>query len=283
MKRRLPRIALLVAPLVLSTFAGVTTARSQGYSPEFLDQIGIDQRLDEQVPLDIPFLDERGNEVRLSDYFGQRPVVLALVYYECPMLCTEVLNGLLRSLRALSFTAGQEFEVLTVSFDPEETPVLALTKKRMYLERYNRPGAADGWHFLTGSEESIRQLTEAVGFRYVYVSARDQFAHASGIMVLTPEGKISRYFYGVEYPTRDLRLGLVEAAANRIGTAVDQVLLLCFHYDPTTGKYGFVIMNAIRFAAFATVVGLGMFMVPGFLRDRKKARLARKAERTAEL
>jgi protein SCO1/2 len=165
-----------------------------------------------------------------------------------------------------------------VSFDPEETSVLALTKKRMYLERYNRPGAADGWHFLTGSEESIRKLTESVGFRYVYVPARDQFAHASGIMVLTPEGRVSRYFYGVEYPTRDLRLGLVEAAANRIGSAVDQVLLLCFHYDPTTGKYGFVIMNVIRFAALVTVVGLGMFMVPGFVRDRKKARLTREKE-----
>ena len=278
MKQRLPRTALILASWVLINISGVPTALGQAYSPEFIDQIGIDQRLDEQVPLDLNFLDEQGKEVRLRDFFGERPVVLALVYYECPMLCTEVLNGLLRSLRALSFSAGQEFEVLTVSFDPEETPVLALTKKRMYLERYNRPGAADGWHFLTGSEDSIRQLTESVGFRYVYVPARDQFAHASGIMLLTPEGKVSRYFYGVEYPTRDLRLGLVEAAANQIGSAVDQVLLLCFHYDPTTGKYGFVIMNVIRLAALATVVGLGMFMVPGFLRDRKKARVTRQKE-----
>ena len=281
MKQRLSVITLFIASFVLTTFVGVTTARGQGYSPEFLSQIGIDQRLDEQVPLDLDFRNEQGKEIRLGDYFGEKPVILVLVYYECPMLCTEVLNGVLRSLRALSFTAGQEFDVVTVSFDPEETPVLALTKKRMYLERYNRPGAADGWHFLTGSEESIRRLTEAVGFRYVYVPARDQFAHASGIMVLTPTGKVSRYFYGVEYPTRDLRLGLVEAAANRIGSAVDQVLLLCFHYDPTTGKYGFVIMNAIRFAALVTVVGLGMFMVPGFLRDRKKTRLARQAEQSA--
>jgi len=281
MKQRLPAIALFITSLVLTSSAGVTTVWGQGYSPEFLDQIGIDQRLDEQVPLDLTFRNEQGKEIRLGDYFSEKPVILVLVYYECPMLCTEVLNGVLRSLRALSFTAGQEFDVVTVSFDPEETPTLALTKKRLYLERYNRAGAADGWHFLTGSEESIRRLTEAVGFRYVYVPARDQFAHASGIMVLTPQGKLSRYFYGVEFPTRDLRLGLVEAAANRIGSAVDQVLLLCFHYDPTTGKYGFVIMNAIRFAALLTVLGLGMFMVPGFLRDRKKTRLARQAEQSA--
>ena len=195
------------------------------------------------------------------------------------MLCTEILNGVLRTLRALSFDVGEEFQVLTESFDPDETPALALTKKRTYIESYDRTGAAEGWHFLTGDEESIRRLTDAVGFRYVYVPARDQYAHASGIVILTPTGKISRYFYGVEYPVRDVRLGLVEAAANQIGSAVDQVLLLCFHYDPTTGKYGLVIMNVIRLAGLATVLALAGFMVPGFIRDRRKARLAPEGER----
>jgi protein SCO1/2 len=272
------RILGTVVLLASLSSAGAKPALGQGYSPDFLDKIGIDQNLDGQVPLDLAFRDEHGNEVRLGDYFGEKPVLLTLVYYECPMLCTEILNGVLRTLRALSFDVGKEFEVVTVSFDPDETPVLALTKKRMYIERYDRPGSDQGWHFLTGDEESIRRLTEAVGFRYVYVPARDQYAHASGIMILTPTGKISRYFYGVEYPTRDVRLGLVEAAANQIGSAVDQVLLLCFHYDPTTGKYGLVIMNVIRLAGLATVLALAGFMVPGFLRDRRRARLARQGE-----
>jgi protein SCO1/2 len=252
-------------------------AVAQGYSPEFLDKIGIDQRLDEQVPMDLVFQDERGNDVRLGDLFGDKPVLLTLVYYECPMLCTEILNGVLRSLNALSFNVGEEFNIITVSFDPDETPTLALTKKRLYVDRYGRPGAEAGWHFLTGDEESIRRLTDAVGFRYTYVPARDQYAHASGITILTPTGKVSRYFYGIEYPTRDLRLGLVEAAANKIGTAVDQILLLCFHYDPTTGKYGMVIMNVIRLVGFATVAALAAFVVPGWIRDRRRARFAREA------
>ena len=250
----------------------------QGYSPEFLDKIGIDQKLDEQVPLDLVFQDENGNDVRFGDLFEGKPVLLTLVYYECPMLCTEILNGVLRSLRALPFDVGKEFQVITVSFDPDETPVLAMTKKRMYLERYDRPGAEEGWHFLTGDEDSIRRLTDAVGFRYTYVPARDQYAHASGIMILTPEGRVSRYFYGIEYSARDLRLGLIEAAANQIGTAVDQVLLLCFHYDPTTGKYGMIIMNVIRLAGLFTVVGLAAFVIPGYLRDRRRAPADRAVE-----
>jgi protein SCO1/2 len=220
--------------------------------------------------MDLVFQDERGNDVRLGDLFDGKPVLLTLVYYECPMLCTEILNGVLRSLRALSFNVGEEFNIVTVSFDPDETPTLALTKKRLYIDRYARDGAEEGWHFLTGDEESIRRLTESVGYRYTYVPARDQYAHASGIMVLTPTGKISRYFYGIEYPARDLRLGLVEAAANKIGTAVDQILLLCFHYDPTTGKYGMVIMNVIRLLGFITVAALAAFVVPGWIRDRKR-------------
>jgi protein SCO1/2 len=267
--------SLLVTAVLSLCLVHAMPATGQGFSPQFLEEIGIDQRLDEQAPLDLEFRDEQGNAVRLGDYFGDKPVVLALVYYECPMLCTEVLNGLTRALRALSFDVGKEFDIVTVSFDPEETPVLARTKKNIYIEEYDRQGASEGWHFLTGDEDSIRALTESVGFRYVYVPSRDQHAHASGIIVLTPKGKISRYFYGIEYSTRDLRLGLVEAAADKIGTAVDQILLLCYHYDPTTGKYGMVIMNVIRIAGLATVLGLAGFMVPGFLRDRRKSRLAR--------
>jgi protein SCO1/2 len=241
-----------------------------------LDRIGIDQRLGAELPLELGFRDESGRAIRLGDLVKDKPVVLSLVYYECPMLCTEVLNGLLRSLRALSFDVGREFEVITVSFDPAETPELARARKKEYLARYDRPGAASGWHFLTGEEESIGALTRAVGFRYLYLPERDEFAHASGIMLLTPAGRVSRYFYGIDYATRDLRLGLVEASSHRIGSAVDQILLYCFHYDPTTGKYGVVILNVLRLAGLATVAALGSFMWVSHRRERR-ARLAKRA------
>jgi protein SCO1/2 len=226
--------------------------------------------LNEQVPLDLTFRDETGKNVQLRDYFGEKPVILSLVYYECPMLCSLVLNGLLRSLRALAFTAGEEFNVVTVSFNPVETPPLAAAKKEAYLQNYGRPGATAGWHFLTGEEEAIQQLTRAVGFRYVYDPASKQYAHASGIIVLTPQGKIARYFYGIEYAPRDLRLGLVEASANKIGSPIDQVLLFCFHYDPAGGKYSLIIMNVIRLAGLATVLALGAFMFVLFRRDQHR-------------
>lgn len=243
---------------------------SQTDMPEALRDIGIDQRLNEQVPLDLTFRNEAGEEVELSRYFGRKPVVLALVYYECPMLCNMILNGLLRSLRAVPLNAGEHFEIATVSFDPEETPELAAAKKREYISRYGRDGAAEGWHFLTGGQESIRALTEAVGFRYALDPKTGEWIHASGIMVLTPDGKLARYFYGVEYSARDLRLGLVEASAGKIGSPVERMLLFCYHYDPTTGKYGLVIMNVIRVAGLATLLLLGGFMLVMFRRDWRK-------------
>lgn len=240
--------------------------------PEPLRGVGIDQKLDHQVPLDLTFRDEFGRAVTLGQYFGQRPVLLALVYYQCPMLCTQILNGVESSLRAISFNPGREFEVVAVSFDPSDTPELALMKKENYLKRYRRPDTANGWHFLTGSEASIRALTQAVGFRYKYDPATRQFAHASGIMILTPSGKLSRYFYGVEYAPRDVRLGLVEASHNRIGSAVDQILLFCYHYDPATGKYGAIAMRSVRVGgALFALVG-GAFLVIMLRRDVRRGR-----------
>lgn len=247
--------------------------------PAVLRDVGIDQKLNEPAPLDLVFRDETGRSVPLREYFGEKPVILSLVYYECPMLCTMVLNGLVRSLRTLSFDVGEEFTVLTVSFNPKETPAQAAEKKQIALESYGRPGAASGWHFLTGEETSIRQLTQAVGFRYTYDPETQQFAHASGIMVLTPQGKLARYFYGIEYAPKDLRLGLVEASEGKVGSPVDQVLLLCYHYDPVTGKYGVVIMNVLRLAGIATVLALGTFMFVMFRRDRRTLRIENELKR----
>jgi len=255
------------AVCVLALFLQIAgVARAQG----IVDGIGIEQRLNESVPLDLVFRDETGAQVRLGDYFGKKPVILSLVYLKCPMLCTLVLNGLVRSLRATSFDAGREFEVITVSFDPRETTERAATMKRVYMEEYRRPGAEQGWHFLTGDEASIARLTEAVGFRYKYDPESGQFAHASGIMVLTPKGRIAQYFYGLEYSARDLRLSLVESAENRIGSPVDQVLLYCFRYDPAKGKYGLVIMKALRVAGVGTVLGLATVILSLVYRQRRK-------------
>lgn len=237
--------------------------------PSQVKGVGIAQNLNENVPLDLKFRDESGATVELGDYFGEKPVLLALVYYECPMLCSMILNGVLRSMNALSFDAGNEFEIVTVSFDPEETPALAAEKKQTYVEQYGREGAEDGWHFLTGEESQIQKLTQAVGFNYKKDPESGEYIHASGIMVLTPQGKLSRYFYGVEYPSRDLRLALIEASDEKIGSAVDQILLYCYHYDPTTGKYGVVIMNVIRLLGTATVVILVAFIGVMLLRDRR--------------
>ena len=236
--------------------------------PELLTDIGLDQRLDAQVPPDLRFRDEAGREVRLGDYFGTKPVILTLVYYECPMLCTQVLNGLTSALGVLSFSIGQEFDVVTVSFDPKETPELASAKKAAYVNRYKREGAGRGWHFLTGDERSIAALTKAVGFRYAYNASIDQYAHVSGIMVLTPEGRLSRYFYGIEYGPRDVRLALIEAADRRIGTPADQLLLYCFHYDPKSARYSFAIMRLVRTLGVATVLA----MVGGIVILRRRER-----------
>ncbi len=221
-----------------------------------LRDVGFDQRLNEQVPLDLKFTDETGAVVTLNDYFGKKPVVLVLAYYRCPMLCTLVLNGLVQGMRGMPLAIGTDFNVVTVSFDPRETSELAAAKKKTYVADYGRPGAAEGWHFLTGQPEAIEKLTRAVGFRYVYDAAQDQYIHTSGIMVLTPQGRLSRYFYGIEFPARDLRLGLVEASANKIGSPTDEVLLYCFHYDPATGKYTASILNFVRAGGVLTVLAL---------------------------
>ena len=228
--------------------------------PKVLKNVGIDQRLNEQIPLDAVFKDEQGHDVRLGQFFNDKPVVLSLVYYTCPMLCNQVLNGMMGSFRQVSFNIGEQFDVVTVSFDPSETPDLAAAKKSTYLKAYNRPGAEANWHFLTGDEANIKRLTEAVGFRYVWDEQTKQFAHASAIMILTPEGKLARYFYGIDYPPRDLRLGLVEASQNKIGTPVDVLMLYCYHYDPATGKYGAIVMNIVRVAG-----GMTIFLIVGMI------------------
>ncbi|MGA8313178.1 MAG: SCO family protein [Terriglobales bacterium] len=228
--------------------------------PPGLKNVGIEQHLDEQIPPDLTFRDETGKPVRLGDYFGKRPVILNLVYYQCPMLCGEVLSGLESALRVLKFDVGKEFEVLTVSFDPRETPDMATKKKAEFLKRYGRPSAAAGWHFLTGPQESIDALTKAAGFQYQYDPKTGQFAHATAIAILTPEGKIAQYYYGVEYAPKDLRLGLIQASENKIGTLADQVLLYCYHYDPTTGKYGAIIARVLQLSGLATVLLLGVLM-----------------------
>ena len=236
--------------------------------PAPLREIGFDQNLDRVVPLDIPFTDEGGRAVRIGDYFGARPVVLALVYYDCPMLCTQVLNSLTSTLKVLSLEPGKDFEIVTVSFDPREKPALAAAKKAVYLDRYKRPGAAGGWHFLTGEQASIERLTHAAGFRYVWDERLRQFAHPTGITVLTPQGRLSRYLFGVEYGPRDLRFALVEASAGKVGTPVDQVLLYCYHYDPDTGRYGLAIMRVVRLAGAATVLALASFIAIMIRREK---------------
>src|SRR5437763_3571732 len=222
--------------------------------PKALKNVGLDQRLNEQVPLDAVFKDELGQVVGLGQFFKGKPVVLSLVYYRCPKLCTQVLNGELGAFRNVSFNIGEQFEVVTVSFDGRETPQLASAKKQTYIRGYNRPSGEAGWHFLTGDEVNITRLTEAVGFRFAWDEQTKQFAHASGIMLLTPEGKLARYFYGIDYPPKDLRMALVEASQNKIGTPVDALMLYCYHYDPATGKYGVVVMNVLRLAGIVTVI-----------------------------
>lgn len=246
-----------------------------GARPPVLRDVGFDQNLNAQLPLDTQFYDEAGKQVRLSQYFTSgKPVILALVYYQCPMLCSEVLAGLTSSLSALRFDAGKDFQVLAVSFDPKDTPESAAAKKQNYLQRYRRPGAESGWHFLTGDPPSIRMLTDAVGFHYTWDDKNKQFAHVAGIVVLTPEGKVSRYFYGVEYAPRDLKFGLIDASNKKIGSFVDQALLFCYHYDPTVGKYTPLVIRMVRTGGVLTLLVLGSFI--GFMvrKERKSSRAA---------
>ncbi len=233
--------------------------------PPALQKVGIDQKLNAQLPLDTELKDENGNTVKLSDYFGKgKPIILALVYYECPMLCNEVLNGLTGSLKGISLDAGKDFDVVAISFDPRENDKadLAKNKKESYLGRYNRKGSENGWHFLTGRQDSIDKVTQAVGFKYEFDEKTNQFAHAGGVMMATPDGKLSRYFYGIDYAPKDLKLGLLESGQNKIANPVDTLLLYCYHYDPSTGKYGFAILNVMRLGGVLTLLGLsGMFFV----------------------
>ncbi|MBA2259242.1 MAG: SCO family protein [Acidobacteria bacterium] len=252
-----------------------------GAKPGLLSKIGIDQRLNHQVPLDLPFVDETGRPVTLGDYFGKRPVLLALVYYECPMLCTQVLNGVTGALKVLNFDVGREFDVVAVSINPKEGPGLASQKKQAYVERYGRPHTAAGWHFLTGEEENIQELAAAVGFRYAYDEEIKQYAHGAGVELLTPKGVIARYFYGIEYAPRDIRLGIVEASEERIGSVIDSALLLCYHYDPSTGKYGATALGLVRIGAVATVAAFGTFLFVSIRRERSAAGTERERVKAA--
>ena len=268
-------------PLLRAQMTGAPTA---GYKlepgitsstmPRPLREIGFDQNLDQYVPLDVPFRDESGRTVRLADYFGSRPVVLVFAYYDCPMLCTQVINGLSTALNILSLAPGKDFEIVTVSFNPRDTPATASAKKAVYLERYTRDGAAQAWHFLSGDQPSIDRLTKAAGFRYVWDAETKQFAHPTGVIVLTADGRLSRYLFGIEYGPRDLRYALVEASAGGVGNAVDTLLLYCYHYDPMTGRYGFVVMRAVRIAGAATVLALASFIIVMVRKEKRAASLS---------
>lgn len=253
-----------VAMLILLLAWGTSSASAHDKTPHtannILDQLGFDQRLEAQVPLGLTFQDETGRKVQLGDYFGEKPVVLVMGYFECPNLCSMVRVGLLDTLKEMRFQAGEEFEVVLVSIDPAETAEVATRVKAETMAQYARPGSEDGWHFLTGEHAAVDQLAEAVGFRFAYDAEQAQYAHASGLVILTPAGKIARYLFGLEYAPRDLRLGLVEAADNRIGSPVDQLLLFCYHYNPNTGQYTLAILSAIRWIGTAFVVGLGWML-----------------------
>jgi protein SCO1/2 len=262
MTRRCPSILWAWAVLALLPARAAAQAPADKLPPALRD-VGIDQHVNESVPADLTFKDETGREVRLGDYFGRKPVILVLAYFRCPMLCSMVLNNLTETMQKMKFQIGNQFDVVTVSFDPRETPAMAAAKKQNYANHYGRPGAVGGWHFLTGNQETIDRLTRAVGFRYAYDAAKDQFAHASGFMVLTPEGKLFRYFYGVDYSSRDLHLSLIEASSNKAGSLVDQVLLFCYGYDPHAGRYTANIMRIVRVACVGMVVGVASLV--GFL------------------
>lgn len=270
---------MLVAALALAAVPSFSQGMTQGVMsppaamrPPYLQNVGIEQHLNGQVPPNLVFVDDTGKSVMLGDYFGSKPLILNLVYFNCTMLCGEELAGLNGAMKMIKFDVGKEYEVVTVSFNPRETTHDAALKKADFIKRYGRPGAATGWHFLTGSPDSINALTKAVGFQYQYDAARNQYAHATAIMVLTPSGRISRYFYGVDFPPKDLRMGLVEASNEKIGNAVDQVLLYCYHYDPATGKYGAVVSNMLKLGGGLTILFLGVLLFIMIRLDRSAPR-----------
>ena len=257
--------------LAIGFFSLLAAPAARGQT-NITQQVGFDQRLNSPLPLDAPFRDEQGRTVALGDYFGNgRPVILTLVYYECPMLCTQELTGLLRSMNAMSLNLGKDFDVVTVSISPTDAPALAADKKKRYLARYGREGADKGWHFLTGDEPSIRRVAQAAGFRYTYNPRTKLYAHAAGVVVATPSGRLSRYYYGISYPARDLRLMLVDAAGGRIGSPIDKVMLLCYAFDPHSGRYTFAIVNALRVLGVATLTSLATFITVMVRRDLRRA------------
>lgn len=262
------RTAATIALLLL--LAGGAAAERQEAAPAGLEAAGITEKLDARVPLDLEFVDEDSTVVRLGDYFpGDRPVILNLGYYACPMLCGLVLNGLVVGMEDLAWTPGQEFEIVTVSIDSREGPRLANLKKDSYLQEYGRPSARSGWHFLTGEEENLRALADAVGFGYVFNEQRQEWMHAAALFVLTPDGRVSRYLYGVEFDARTLRLSLVEASEGKIGSSVDRFLLFCFHYDSSVGRYGPAARRLMTLAGAVTVAALGLFLLRLWRRDRR--------------
>ncbi len=286
------RLKLFAVIIILLTIGNVSAQKTEHYNsplyapktydpnefgassglPKTLEKVGIEQKLNEQLPPDAVFKDENGNEVKLGDYFGKRPVILALVYYECPMLCNEVLNGLTGTLKSLSFDAGKDYDVIAISFDARENekPDLAKNKKESYMKRYGRPGTENGWHFLTGTQSEIDKVTKAVGYNYQWDEKTNQFAHAGGIMFTTPEGKLSRYLYGIDYAPKDVKFAVMESAQNRIGNPAEQLMLYCYHYDPATGKYGLSILKVVRLVAVATLIGLGSMIFVFWRRNKAK-------------
>ena len=252
--------------IVLANLASAQTPQQQ-----IAARAGLEQQLNAQVPLDAVFRDEHGKAVKLGSFFGRKPVILALAYYECPNLCTLVLNGVLQTAQDLKFDAGRDYEIVVVSFDSRERPALAAAKKQIYIKRYGRAGTAGGWHFLTGNDVQIARLAQSIGYRFAYDSQTRQFAHPSAIMVLTPAGKVSRYFPGIEYPPREVRLALIEASNNRVGSLADQLFLLCFHYNPSTGQYGLLITRVMQFAGIGTAALLGLFVLTQLRRDPNAA------------
>jgi protein SCO1/2 len=262
------RIISILLAIASTSVSGVL--RAELPAREVAATVGIDQKLDEQIPLDLAFRDDQGRDVRLGDYFGERPVILNMVYYECPMLCTQVLNGLVTALRIVEFDVGKEYDIVTVSIDHNETPELAAGKKRQYVEDYGREGAEKGWHFLVGDSLNVKRLADAVGFRFRYDPGSDEYAHASGLMIATPQGRLSRYFYGIEYAPRDIRFGLMDAADEKIGDIADKVLLLCYDYDPHTGQYGPAIMTLVQGAGVAPVLGIVGYIIISMRRERRR-------------
>ena len=274
-------VALLAVSATVSSWTQAAPKLQPGdvvpnQKPSILDQVGLDQKLNAQIPLDAAFVDDQGKPVQLKQYFGAKPVILIMVYYQCPMLCTQVLTGFTGAMLGVKkFNIGREFDVVTISIDPRDGPQEALEAKKRYIQRYRRPEAEKGWHFLTGKKDQIDLVAQAVGFRYVWDPEVQQYAHASGIMLVTPQGRVAQYYYGIEYAPRDIQLGLVEASQGKIGNIVDEVLLYCFHYDPRQGRYGAVIFNILRLCALATVLVLGGFMLFMFRRDALAARRGR--------